>query len=440
MKKSTEIRQELSGIVSSQNAIIEKAKTENREALTAEERTAFDGFQTRINDLKGQLAVAELHEENVRSFGETATSVFETEKPNKPAVKRAPFSINKAIRSQMANGVLDGVELEIHNETKKLAERSGIATSGICIPLFDRNSVTTENRADGQTVTQDSGGYGAAFVPVETQPVIDLLRPQPVVERLGAVFLTGLQGDLKFPVNDGGIAATWEGEVTNVANTKNAYSSKTMKPNRLAVSVPISLQNLMQSSQDMEAYTMMEISTLIANAIDLAAINGSGTGQPMGILNASGVNSVAGGANGLAPSYDNVVALETAVFVANANSARLNYVSNAKVRGKLKTTPLVAGQPSYLMAPDGTVNGYPFSVSNHVPSNLTKGTATGVCSAAIFGDFSQLIIGQWGFMDISVDNTSRKREGYIEITVNVFVDVLVKQPKAFSVIKDLLTA
>jgi HK97 family phage major capsid protein len=92
------------------------------------------------------------------------------------------------------------------------------------------------------------------------------------------------------------------------------------------------------------------------------------------------------------------------------------------------------------MAPDGSVNGYPFSVSNHVPSNLTKGTASGICSAAIFGDFSQLIIGQWGFMDISVDNSSRKREGYIEITVNVFVDVLVKQPKAFTVIKDLLTA
>lgn len=439
MKKSTEIRQELSGIVSSQNALIEKAKTENREALSAEENTAFDGFQTRINDLKGQLAVAEAYEENVRSFGDTAPSVLDTAKPNVPAVKRAPFSINKAIRSQLSNGVLDGVELEIHNETKKIAERSGIPVSGICIPLFDRGSVATENRADGQTVAQDAGGFGGALVPTELQPIIDLLRPQPVVERLGAVFLTGLQGDLKFPVNDGGIAASWEGEVSNVANTKNAYSSKTMKPTRLAVSVPISLQNLMQSSLDMEAYTMREISTLIANAIDLAAINGTGTGQPLGILNAAGVNTVAGGTNGLAPTYANMVALETAINVANVTSSRLNYVSNAKVRGKLKTTPLEAGQPVYMMAPDGSVNGYPFAMSNHIPSNLTKGSSSGVCSAAIFGDFSELIVGQWGFMDISVDNTSRKREGYIEITVNVFVDVLVKQPKAFSVIKDLLT-
>ena len=102
MKKSTEIRQELSGIVSSQNAIIEKAKTENREALSTEERTAFDGFQTRINDLKGQLTVAEAHEENVRSFGATATSVFEggasrSEEKEKENIQKR-FSISRALR------------------------------------------------------------------------------------------------------------------------------------------------------------------------------------------------------------------------------------------------------------------------------------------------------------------------------------------------------
>jgi hypothetical protein len=75
-----------------------------------------------------------------------------------------------------------------------------------------------------------------------------------------------------------------------------------------------------------------------------------------------------------------------------------------------------------------------------VPSNLVKGTSGAICSAGIFGDFSQLIIGQWGFMDLSVDEVSRKREGYVEITLNTFLDILVRQPKAFSVVKDWLTA
>jgi hypothetical protein len=46
-----------------------------------------------------------------------------------------------------------------------------------------------------------------------------------------------------------------------------------------------------------------------------------------------------------------------------------------------------------------------------IPSNLTKGTAAGTCSAVLFGDFSKLVIGQWGFMDLSVDDKSRKKKG-----------------------------
>jgi hypothetical protein len=37
-----------------------------------------------------------------------------------------------------------------------------------------------------------------------------------------------------------------------------------------------------------------------------------------------------------------------------------------------------------------------------------------------------------------MDEYSRKKEG-LEITVNIFVDVLVKQPKAFSVVNGLIT-
>ena len=36
-----------------------------------------------------------------------------------------------------------------------------------------------------------------------------------------------------------------------------------------------------------------------------------------------------------------------------------------------------------------SVNGYPLYFTNQVPSNLTKGTSSGVCSAVLMGDFSQ---------------------------------------------------
>ncbi len=108
------------------------------------------------------------------------------------------------------------------------------------MPLLD-------TRADGQTVGEDAGAYGGNTVATDVLGPIDYLRPKPVVQSLGAVFITGLQGNVQFPKNNGGVTATWEGEVDEVDNTKTAWGKIEMKPRRLAVSVLISLQNLMAS-------------------------------------------------------------------------------------------------------------------------------------------------------------------------------------------------
>lgn len=437
MKKSAELRQELNQLVGSQEAIMNGAKTANR-ALTADEGTQFDNLQTQIDEKRAEIVRMEKFENNQREVT-NETSVIERE-VEKPAQKKT-FSLNKAIRS-LVNGVpLEGAELEANQRGVEAARSAGIGVppSAFTLPMFDSRSVNFETRADGQTVTQDTGGYGGNTVATDIMAPIDYLRPKPVVESLGAVFLTGLQGNVQFPKNNGGVTASWEGEVDEVANTKNAIGKIEMTPKRLSVSVLVSLQNLMQSSFDMEVYTMNEIRKAIENEIDKAALTGaSGGNSPVGVLNASGVNTYAVGTNGGPLTFAGAVQLETEVYVDNANGARMNYVSNSKVRGKAKTTVLESGQATYLLQ-NNEMNGYPFVNSNHIPSNLTKGTSSGVCSAIIFGDFSQMVVGQWGFMDISVDDKSRKKEGYIEITANVYLDVALKQPTAFTVCKDLTT-
>lgn len=433
MKKSAVLKQERAQKIAAQTALHTKATTEKR-TLTEEETTQFRALQTEIEVLNGSIADAIAYEENLRSIEGSETEELNPE-GEKPKAKRV-FSLNKAIRALINGTALDGPELEAHQAAQRAAQLSGLGLSpgGLAIPLF------SENRADGQTVTGDSGAYGATTVATETMAPIDFLKPTPILEKVGAVFLTGLSGNISFPKNNGGVTAAWKGEVDTADITKDAWGEIEMTPKRLTVRVLVSLQNLMQSSFDMEAYTMKTIRDEIANAIDKAGINGSGTGEPKGILNYSGVNTLALGTDGAAIAWAGIVGLETPVYVANANSAKMSYLSNPKVRGKLKVTPKEAGQATYLMDPSGSVNGYPFEVSNHVPSTLTKGTAASVCSAAIFGDFSQLVIGQWGFMDLTIDDKSRKKDGYIEIIANVFVDVAVKQETAFTVVKDILTA
>lgn len=426
MKKSTELKLERTAKLQSQQALVAKAKEEKRE-MNDDENASFDTLQTESEALTRSIERSEQFEKNELLLG-TKEENRAGDAPDAEETPKAVFSIHRAIRSQMANGKLEGVEKEVHDRIMASEKPGNITLSGVAIPV---------NRAQ-QSVTGDTGTKGGALVATDLQSPIDFLRPEPLMKKIGATYITGLTGNLRFPKNEGGIVASWEGETATTPETANVYGYLDSIPKRLSVTVPISLQNLMQSSIDLERYTVNEINLAIENAIDAAAVNGTGTGQPLGILNNTNVNVVTTATDGSAPSWDMIVDAETNVFVANASSAKMNYLVNPKTRGKLKKTKHAAGDLNYIMGVDGNVNGYASAVSNHVPSNLAKGTGTGL-SALVFGDFSQLNIHQWGFMDLSVDEFSRKKEGLIEVTVNIFLDVLVKQPKAFSVAKGLIT-
>ena len=131
---------------------------------------------------------------------------------------------------------------------------------------------------------------------------------------------------------------------------------------------------------------------LLADAIDTAAINGSGSSnQPTGILNTSGIGSVAGGTNGASPTLDHLLDLKKEIAVDNADVATCGFLTNAKVEsvlGKLKDS-----QGQYLHSPYGAelgrsqIAGRRFEVSNKVPSNLTKGSGS-YLSAVVYWNFS----------------------------------------------------
>lgn len=430
MRKSDELKQTRAAKQDDMQKIVDVAKKEDRD-MTPEEEATFDSLdeeaQGLTRQIDQQLKIERLNlERSARNANPVLGDKGDGEGDELDAMHKR-YSLHKAVRSQMPGQKLDGVELEVHQETVRHAKRAGIDIEGVGVPM---------KRFAGQSVTQDAGAFGGALVNTDEKEIIDFLRPKPVLETLGARYLTGLQGNLRFPVNEGGIQAYWEDEVDETPSSKNAYGNKAMSPKRLGAAVPISLQNLMQASIDLERYTIDEINSVMANALDLAGINGSGTGfVPRGILNTTGVNVIANGANGGVPTWANIVDMETAVYIENANAAKMGYAINPITKGRLKKTKHEAGDLGYLMSAANEINGYPVGVSNLIPGNITKGTGTNL-SAAIFGDFNQLIIGQWGWLDLTVDNISKKKSGYIEIIVNMFADVMVRQPKAFSVVKD----
>ena len=434
MRTSTELRQERQDLLDAQQNVINEARSNEGGEFNEAQSQRFDDLQGQVTALDGRIARAE-QVEAVAAQRAAAQGVVVT--PEGPDAEEREYnqmvqeySLHRAMANQIEGRAQSGVEAEIQQELQTRAAASNVTVSGLLIP--------TEQRADQQTVTQDSGNFGANLVAEDLQSPISFLRPNPVVRQLGATYLTGLRGNVAFPVNKGGVAATWEGEITTVAASKNQYDKKTMVPHRLAATVGLSLQNILQANIDLERFTVEEINRVVSIAIDTAAFNGAGGGGnvPLGILNDTDTNALAtAGANGQAPTWSEIVALETAVMNSNYQGTSYGYAINTKTKGKLKTTKHEAGDATYLMTGANEINGYNVGVSNLMPGNLTKGSGTDL-SAAIFGDWSQLMIGQWGFMDMVLDNITGAKSGIIEVTVNSFLDIMTRHPEAFAHYKD----
>lgn len=378
----------------------------------------------KLRELNQELQDAIIVEASERA---TATNNFSTEE--KETAQR--FSFVKFIREAADGAGLTGLELEMSQEAVREARLSGIALAGYGVPYL---ILAAKRAATGQNVT--TAGDGGNLVQKEPLMYIEALRAKLILAQMGAVYLTGLVGNL--PIAKGSaLSASWAGETDEVAATKKSISKSEMTPKRLAITTAYSRQLLIQTSGDVDALIMDDMIRAHSAALEAAAIQGGGSNEPTGILGTSGIGSVVIGENGGAISWAKIVELETKVAGNNADLGVLGYLTNSKVMGALKTTERSEGTAKYLYE-NKEANGYSVGVTNNVPSNLTKGTGSNL-SAMIFGNFSDLIIAQWGGLDIVVDPYTLKKKGEVETTINAFHDIAVRRTESFAAIKDLTT-
>ena len=268
------------------------------------------------------------------------------------------------------------------------------------------------------------------------------LRPKLALAQLGVVTMGGLQGNVDL-IKGTSTAAAWEDEIEENAETSITTSKASFSPKRLGAYGKISKQLLYQSEFNFQQIFVNDMLAAIAQAVESAAISGATSAKnPVGILSTTGIGSVVGGASGLAMAWDHLVKLEKEVAVDNALVGSLGYLTNAKVRAALKATKIDAGSGLFVWpAGANELNGYKVAISNLVPSNLTKvngGTTITDLSAAIFGDWSQMYLGQWAGMDLVVDPYTLATTGQVKYVVNSWWDVFVKRPEAFAAMVDII--
>ena len=296
-----------------------------------------------------------------------------------------------------------------------------------------------------------ASGTGGALVQTSllASSFIEALTNNISVLNAGATVLGGLIGNVAIPKRQTLSTGYWVAESGVIPESESTFANISLSPKVVGGYSRWSRLALQQTTPDIEMLARADLTGVLGRAIDLAAISGSGnTNQPTGILNTTSIGSVAIGTNGGAMTLETMIDLRTAVAAANVDAKSGAYLVNDKTYGallKLKSS----GSGEYLFADAGDVGpagiealkiaGNPVIVSNQLTSSGTKGSGTNL-STAIFGVFSDLIVGNWGVIELLVNPYGAGyTSGDVEIRAMQTVDVVTRYPQAFAACKDITT-
>ncbi len=426
------------------------------------ERSRIAGI-TALTEKHGMADLGRQLVESGRSIDEARAIVLdklgakpiETVSPvDMPMQERADYSITAGIRA-MLTGDWSSREAGLVREVSKQVEKSGLVKTterSFFVPfgvLAQRSTYVTSGATTGGNLVATD---------LMADQFIEFLRNQAVMLNLGVRTMPGLVGNVAIPRRSA-VASTYylSTQTTAITQSESTFDQVTMTPKNLAALSKYSRQTLLQGTPGIEELVRRDLTDGITLAIDLGILNGSGSsGQPTGIMQTSGIGSVAMGTNGGAITLEKVVDLEAAVMNVNGavNPDSVAYVTNYKVLTalkKLRAGGSTTGDGPFLFNVDGAaigryqtpaaLNGYPLAATNQVPSTLTKGTSSGVCSALVMGDFSQAMVGFWGNgLEITVGEDSDDfSKALTSVRGIVSYDVAVRDPKSFAAILDITT-
>jgi HK97 family phage major capsid protein len=346
-------------------------------------------------------------------------------------------AINAASRGDWSGA---GFESEMSQE---MAHKSGKQPQGFYVPDYAWRDDLYKSKRELTVSTDGTGGYFAPSAQLGSE-WIGALRSKMVLSDLGMRVMSGLTTKIQIPK----IAAATAGFVAesgDVSDNTHVTTQVTMQARTLGARTLVSRLLLLESDPSIEQIVRDDLVAAIASKIQDVAIEGGGSNEPTGITQTTGIGSIAGGTNGQSPAWNtHVPTLVKEVEQDNAalNDGTLGWLTNPKVKSKMSAVAKVSSSDSVMILNDpwNQLYGYPIRFTTDCPSDLTKGSASGVCSAMIFGDFSQLLLGSWGNSpDVLVDPYSSSNDGGVKIVVFSEVDAAVRHAQSFAACLDVLT-
>ena len=317
---------------------------------------------------------------------------------------------------------------------------------------YEKEVIDAAMQKNQNARTDTAGGY---LIPTQAiQDVIELLRNNLVVQTLGATMMNDLTGiPVEIPKQTSASSAFWVDEDATITDSQIALGQVQLNPKGLASMVKLSNRLLALSQPSAEALVRADMAQQLAEALDLAALRGTGIGgQPIGIANTPGISTVdfnqttAVAGYHSNPGWEQMYDMEGALADLNALRGNVGFAMHPNMKrnlSKVRAGNTTVQDGAFVMNPVSDAQltqmlGYPFATTTQIPLTLGSGDKT----ECYMANWSDLIIGHWVGMTLLASQEAGTAFATNQTWVRMItdVDVAVRRPESFVLGTEITTA
>lgn len=321
-----------------------------------------------------------------------------SKKENKHNIMEKKFNLLSAIRSVAEGKPMDDATQAVIDAGKNEMRSAGVSMNGqIQIPVENRAAITVTAEGEDVVVTDFAN-------------ILDPLRTKNVLADSGANILTGLVGDLQIPSMTAE-NVNWEGETDEAEDGAGTFANVKLTPHRLSAYIDVSKQFLVQDSLGAEALIRRDLVNAIQSKLEdtIFSTDVAAAGKPAGIF--AGVTPTK------VTDFKGLVTLESDVEDANFYGPA-KYIVSPKAKAAMRAMAKSTKSTQLVMEGDN-IDGTPVLSTGHIAKNTFA-----------YGDWSQLYVGQWGAIDLTVDPYTKAGSGQVRLVINAFFDFKLVRDKA----------
>lgn len=325
---------------------------------------------------------------------------------------KKPFSLLESVR-QLITGT-------VASDTKKIIERGKKIASEFDIPVSGQLILPLESRALQAT---DATGL------IKTDVVFDFaqaFRNTNVLVKAGAKYITEMQPNFRVP-RQNGVSVNWATENEQAQEGSNTLGAAIFSPKRLTAKITVSKQLLLQTNGQAEKMLFDDIISAVNNKVESTVLGSHAHDDaiPDGLFTGKTDTDFVIKGTGINRHW----LLDMEYSLQNTGRDSRAFIVNEKGSKFLKLVPKATGATSYLLE-DDKINGQPVLITDNIPGSLLAGENE---EGIIYGNWSELLVAQFGVLDIVVDPYSQAHSNSVVITINAFFDMKPRNPNAFAV-------